>query len=107
MSVLVKGMKMPAVCADCDFCIETKDDHKCSRTKESLGLFAFEMTRGMKCPLGYIPKSMGDLIDRAVLIDSFEPSDFWNSSAEDNCFAAIHATNSMPTIIPAEEGGED
>ena len=44
----------------------------------------------------------GDLIDRPKLVDSFSPSDFWNPSAEDNCFAAIHVVNSMPTIIPEE-----
>lgn len=45
----------------------------------------------------------GRLIDADALIDSFDPSDFWNPDAEDNCFAAIHVVNTAPTIIPAEE----
>lgn len=44
----------------------------------------------------------GDLIERDALADSFEPSDFWNSDAEDNCFAAVRIVHSAPTIIPAE-----
>lgn len=45
----------------------------------------------------------GRLIDADALADSFEPSDFWNSDAEDNCFAAVRIVHSAPTIIPAEE----
>lgn len=46
----------------------------------------------------------GRLIDADALNNSFDPSDFWNPDAEDNCFAAIHVVNCAPTIIPAEEG---
>ena len=46
----------------------------------------------------------GRLIDADALIESFDPSDFWNPDAEDNCFAAVHVVNTAPTIIPAEEG---
>lgn len=49
------------------------------------------------------PVPHGRLIDADALKDSFDPSDFWNPDAEDNCFAAIHIVNSAPTIIPAEE----
>ena len=45
----------------------------------------------------------GRLIDADALVDSFDPSDFWNPDAEDNCFAAVHVVNSAPTVIPAEE----
>lgn len=99
MSLLIKGLEMPAVCADCDFCIETEDDHKCSRTKESLGLFAFEMTRGMKCPLGYIPKKHGDLIDRDALMKG-EGRYIISFGKEGIDVAEI---NRAPTIIPASE----
>ena len=45
----------------------------------------------------------GRLIDADALVDSFDPSDFWNPDAEDNCFAAIHVVNCAPTIIPADK----
>lgn len=45
----------------------------------------------------------GRLIDADALVDSFDPSDFWNPDAEDNCFAAIHVVNSAPTVIPADQ----
>ena len=46
----------------------------------------------------------GRLIDADALIESFDPSDFWNPDAEDNCFAAIHVVNCAPTVLEAEEG---
>lgn len=45
----------------------------------------------------------GRLIDADKLVDSFEPSDFWNSDAEDNCFAAVRIVHNAPTIIPASD----
>ena len=48
----------------------------------------------------------GRLVDADELADSFEPSDFWNPDAEDNCFAAVRIVHSAPTIIEAEAGGE-
>ena len=106
MSVLIKGMEMPSVCADCDFCIETEDDHKCYRTKESLGLFAFEMTRGMKCPLGYIPKKHGDLIDKDEYREEFMNDVYALCSDDQDNYRAnaiIDLFDSAPTIIEASE----
>ena len=93
MSILINDMEMPDVCADCDFCIETEDDHKCSRTKENLGLFAFELTRGMNCPLGPVPPH-GRLIDGDALEAQCDDPYWcvWLSEIED-----------APTIIPASE----
>ena len=47
----------------------------------------------------------GRLIDADKLADSFDPSDFWNPDAEDNCFAAVRIVHSASTIIPASEEG--
>ena len=49
----------------------------------------------------------GRLIDAYALVDSFDPSDFWNPDAEDNCFAAIHVVNCASTIIPADKESEE
>lgn len=93
-SILIKGMEMPKdrgvyIAIDIDGQAYTKP----------VGALGW---KNLKQKAVLVPPH-GDLIDRAMLTDSFEPSDFWNSSAEDNCFAAIRITNSMPAIIPAEE----
>ena len=57
--------------------------------------------------MGWLPPiPHGRLIDADVLEDSFEPSDFWNHDAEDNCFAAVCIVHSAPTVIPASESKE-
>lgn len=52
-----------------------------------------------------VPEPHGRLIDADALADSFEPSDFWNPDAEDNCFAAVCIVHSASTVIPASEEG--
>ena len=105
-SILISGMEMPTE-EEISKCIIIRHDGEVW-----IGEFDNLVDGGfVACystnPMRAVPvPPHGDLIDRAVLIDSFEPSDFWNSSAEDNCFAAIHVTNSMPTIIPAEPAEE-
>lgn len=63
-------------------------------------------TRPDWCPLTEVPEPHGRLIDADALADSFDPSDFWNPDAEDNCFAAVRIVHSASTIIPASEEGE-
>ena len=102
--VYIKDMEMPFTCLTCDF-------HKyaggigdfCSLTKRRQ--FRFK-NRPKDCPLIEVPEPHGDLIDRDALGDSFEPSDFWNPDAEDNCSAAVRIVHSAPTIIPASEEEE-
>jgi len=48
----------------------------------------------------------GRLIDADALGDSFEPSDFWNPEAVDNCSVAVRIVHSAPTVIPASEEEE-
>ena len=93
MSILINGMEMPTERESFNLTIKYNGT-------------VLDTETGMQVAEAHELPPHGDLIDRAVLIDSFEPSDFWNSSAEDNCFAAIHVTNSMPTIIPAEPAEE-
>ena len=47
----------------------------------------------------------GRLIDADALVDSFDPSDFWNPDAQDSCFAAIHVVNLASTVIPSSKEG--
>ena len=94
MSILIKGMEMPTCCAGCIVACGAK-----SRT----GFIRPFAERLPDCPLVPVPPH-GRLIDADALTNSFNPSDFWNPDAEDNCFAAIHVVNCAPTIIEAEEG---
>ena len=98
MSVLIKGMEMPKSCLYCPMQGGTAD---CRLTQKTYNWGLSE--RPSDCPLVPVPPH-GRLIDADALVDSFDPSDFWNPDAEDNCFAAIHVVNCAPTIIPAEEG---
>ena len=100
MAVLIKGMEMPRSCFNCKF----------PRACQAITRRIDEMDRSewfpqdrrhSDCPLVEVPEPHGRLIDADVLADSFEPSDFWNPDAEDNCFAAVSIVHSAHTIIPA------
>ena len=97
MSVLIHGMEMPTSCMTCLFQNPYMGGW-CSLLNDNSNAYS----RRRDCPLIPVPKH-GRLIDADALADSFEPSDFWNSDAEDNCFAAVRIVHSAPTIIPAEE----
>lgn len=103
MSVLIKGMKMPTRCIACQL---NYDSVACILTGSRFYKCNTEFDPGEErlsdCPLVSVPPH-GKLIDADKLVDSFEPSDFWNSDAEDNCFAAVRIVHSAPTIIPADD----
>ena len=99
MSVLIKGMEMPKSRGQYTLRMYVHSDG--TATVEG-SYYQFEGEPFVAIP---VPPH-GRLIDADALIDSFDPSDFWNSDAEDNCFAAVHVVNSAPTIIPAESPKE-
>lgn len=101
MSVLVNGMEMPTSCAYCRF----EGGGYCFAKGEKILHVGRRDDVHPDCPLIPVPPH-GRLIDADKLADSFEPSDFWNHNAEDNCFAAVRIVHSAPTIIPASEEGE-
>lgn len=108
MGLYVTGMEMPTSCGK----------FKLFDTSHAIGLFSplgwcrvngkeiFRLSEKADfCPLVPVPEPHGRLIDADVLADSFEPSDFWNPDAEDNCFAAVRIVHSASTVIPASEDG--
>ena len=111
MSILIKGMEMPKDCPMCPMaywdefntfrgCDITKGKrHAVVNDKE----YAESSTRPDWCPLVEVPEPHGRLIDADALEDSFEPSDFWNPEAVDNCFAAVRIVHSAHTIIPSSK----
>ena len=89
MSVYIKGFPLPNNCGACPL--------RLAWCRERI----YMVTRPERCPLVPV-QPHGRLIDADTLVDSFDPSDFWNPDAEDNCFAAIHVVNCAPTIIEEE-----
>ena len=94
MSVLIKGMKMPKCCDECDF-IQHGGDDWCYITEKEIPC---------DCPLIELPDH-GDLIDRDALkrlrkceIDEYSDGwtfkDLWEEEEKD--------MDSLPVIIPAE-----
>lgn len=102
MGVYIKGMEMPGSCSHCPLRYVSHDGRSSCQAVLKIILLPKDKKRPCWCPLLLVPPH-GDLVDRKELIDSFEPADFWYSSCEENCFAAVHVVNCATTIIPAEE----
>lgn len=106
MSVLIHGLKMPK---DGFVEILIRDDGTVQQTGQSYRIDGTDYYTPYvgEMPVMYkavpVTEPHGRLIDADALEDSFEPSDFWNPDAEDNCFAAVRIVHSAPTIIPASE----
>lgn len=94
MGVYIKGMEMPFA-GSIKTIVIYPDGTVRTRRQDPL-----------PCTAVHVPPH-GRLVDADALIDGFDPSDFWNPDAEDNCFAAIHVVNCAPTIIPASGGAEE
>ena len=105
MSILINGMKMPKNCNECP--LHFYEGQGICSCRALLAIDDDEILKPWKnkrkdCPLVPFPPH-GRLIDADKLVDSFEPSDFWNHDAQDNCFAAVRIVHSAPTIIPASD----
>ena len=103
MSVLIKGMKMPRYCAECDavndeeiLCPFTNDD-----CENYFGV------RNRNCPLSPVPPH-GRLIDADAFLSTIRP--ICDADANAVCTfetvkrLMIEHISEAPTIIPAEEG---
>lgn len=101
MSILIKGIEMPQTGL-----YFVSVDNTNGRDKTVVTVERMIGNRDIRQIVGsfeLVPvPPHGRLIDADALVDSFDPSDFWNPDAEDNCFAAIHVVNCAPTIIEAE-----
>ena len=98
MSVLIKGMKMPCMCSDCDFCSglyipSDKYICECPTSKEmDISRAIDEDCRHPDCPLVEVPDKHGRLIDADACIDYISNNDqhAWEALAY------------APTVIEAE-----
>ncbi len=111
MSIFIKGMEMPEVCADCPFrstpelfMLEANRYHyisRCTRASEEIEdpwrdtLWQLEHKESW-CPIGDVPTPHGRLIDADAL-----NHEYYKSPSYLNLCNAI---NAAPTVIEAEEG---
>ena len=80
MSVIVKGMEMPRMCAECDFMggllmdegIYTCDCPVDTICGTNISNEIEKDCRHPDCPLGELPEKHGDLIDRNALLRDIE-----------------------------------
>lgn len=103
MSILIKGMEMPKD-IEPGLVIEFADGIDGTRYARLYHYRHGGLTEWLEAVP--VPEPHGRLIDADALEDSFEPSDFWNPEAVDNCFAAVRIVHSAPTIIPADPAEE-
>lgn len=69
MSVLIRGMKMPASCYDCDLCFESMDSERnVYWTCPVLNMDVEKYERMEDCPLVEVPEPHGRLIDADKLL---------------------------------------
>lgn len=109
MSVIVKGMKMPKNCNECDFC-HWSNLHQtgiCDRCGDEpvcpdYGT-DYRRTRARFCPLVELPEKHGRLIDANVLIEELKGCHLPGAPYVDAGISiAIGKVCDAPTIIEAE-----
>lgn len=104
MSIIIKGMKMPASCTDCPLFENKYRFHGCHAKEESFNdksMWNFKGSRPSWCPLIELPPH-GDLIERNAAYDSL----LYGMVMTGYQSQALDCINefSVPTIIEAEEG---
>ena len=68
MSILIKGMKMPQRCKECDLYIDGACYAKGYRDYRSI----MDMSKPADCPLIEVPTPHGSLVDREELIAEYD-----------------------------------
>lgn len=104
MSVLIKGMELPASCSECDL---ESIGRCCALGGATLPAgFRGELTRHYDCPLVEVPPH-GDLIDREALgVMSWCQNEVEDSFTAGVLFVLDHA-DELPAIIEEDWGEED
>jgi hypothetical protein len=113
MSIIIKGMKMPKNCDECQFIAEADDYHVCYINEQFIPWEWVDKHSAEQrhpkpswCPLIEVPKH-GDLIDSNVAMRNISKQGFMID--EDGYVwilrkHAYKAVENTPTIIEAEEG---
>lgn len=109
MSVLIKGMKMPKCCIDCEFMswsnIRQRDI--CDKTGEAIRTAEHWEKRDILCPLVEIPTPHGRLIDADDVLTQTKQNEWCSSYQQGQVFgwnsAIEYIGNFAPTVIEREE----
>lgn len=111
MSILIKGMKIPERCSECDFLwySQINQTGKCG-VNEAL-FDGYMKARSPNCPMSELPHH-GRLIDADALkekqmydADLFKGAHgLMEKARRDEALNAVANIVNAPTIIPAEEG---
>ena len=96
MSVLIKGMEMPALCQECDLYIEGACYAKGYRDYRSI----MDMSKPDDCPLIEVPTPHGRLIDA----DELANKTFYSKTSAP--YITYKKFCDAPTVIEAEGSGE-
>lgn len=105
MSVLVKDMRFPKYCSDCEFSKPWGNSGTyCSRHPEKDEV-KYGEGKPDWCPLGYVPTPHGKLIDLDIILAQLREMSLDDLSlAEDLIEHGVDdVLNDAPTIIEAEE----
>lgn len=103
MSVLIKGMKMPNNCMECDIKAEDDDGPYCPFTK----VMALNIGIQNDCPLVEVPEPHGRLMDIDYIIRKYIDSDIekFNNSDVKIVLQNLKANllSNAPTVIEVED----
>ena len=103
MSVLIKGMEMPALCQECDLYIEGACYVKGYRDYRSI----MDMSKPDDCPLIEVPTPHGRLIDadafdERVRVAGGMSEEELTEDFKDGVQTVLYMLSKQPTIIEAE-----
>lgn len=107
MSVLIKGMKMPNNCEECDFChwSNLHQTGRCDRCDDEPVCADFgtdyKRTRARFCPLVEVPTPHGRLIDADELKKEYPHDEDWEYPVNTNGYVSESIDNAQ-TVVEAE-----
>lgn len=106
MSILIKGMKMPSACCDCDLLpeeIEWDGQWECPITEKIVHKYVEERKgKPPDCPLVEVPEPHGRLIDADALSSQFHKDTGRLHLITTHGFVS-ECIEDAPTVIEAEE----
>lgn len=104
MSILIKGMEMPKSCRACHLKMNCDDceglECVCVPLHQQIGYLDDLLTDKCRddCPLVPVPEH-GDLVERQAVLNTF-------STHMNRTLHYVTIRDTVPTIIPAEEGDD-
>lgn len=110
--ILIRGMKMPKTCYQCDLKIYDPEMRwnengikqigawVCKRTREII----WNTQRGENCPLIFIPDGHGRLVDAREVLEKADKASWFDGDVSE---LGLLLGSEVTTIVPAEEFSEE